>query len=126
MVRYLRDVSAVLHLRSLATGTLLQAVRLPGLGSVEVSGRRASPVLHFSYNSLTEPGAIYTCAPRLGWARLKSLRHLMQAGVDNVQMLVCALPPRQAQSQCSAPRSGTEAALSNVGPATLLEPLTAS
>jgi len=68
VVRYLRDVSAVLHLRSLATGTLLQAVRLPGLGSVEVSGRRASPILHFSYNSLTEPGAIYTCVLRPAWA----------------------------------------------------------
>ena len=62
VVRYLRDVSAVLHLRSLGTGTLLQAVRLPGLGSVEVSGRRESPVLFFSYSSLTEPGAIYQCA----------------------------------------------------------------
>ena len=62
-VRYLRDVSAVLHLRSLASGTLLQAVRLPGLGSVELSGRRESPVMFFSYNSLTDPGATYTCAP---------------------------------------------------------------
>lgn len=62
-VRYLRDVSAVLHLRSLASGTLLQAVRLPGLGSVELSGRRESPVMFFSYNSLTDPGATYMCAP---------------------------------------------------------------
>lgn len=61
-VRYLRDVSAVLHLRSLASGTLLQAVRLPGLGSVETSGRRESPVMFFSYNSLTDPGATYMCA----------------------------------------------------------------
>ena len=60
-VRYLRDVSAVLHLRSLTSGTLLQAVRLPGLGSVEVSARRESPVMFFSYNSLTEPGATYMC-----------------------------------------------------------------
>lgn len=63
VVRYLRDVSAVLHLRSLATGTLLQAVRLPGLGSVEVSGGRASPVFFYSYTSLTEPGAIFRRGP---------------------------------------------------------------
>ena len=78
-VRYLRDVSAVLHLRSLASGTLLQAVRLPGLGSVELSGRRESPVMFFSYNSLTDPGATYMCAPActlLGYRMPVEILHL--------------------------------------------------
>ncbi|KAK9846257.1 hypothetical protein WJX81_000149 [Elliptochloris bilobata] len=78
VVRYLRDVSAVLHLRSLATGTLLQAVRLPGLGSVEVSARRESPILFFSYNSLTDPGAIYMLDSTHLTGQLPDLAHDVQ------------------------------------------------
>ena len=126
VVRYLRDVSAVLHLRSLATGTLLQAVRLPGLGSVEVSGRRVSPILHFSYNSLTEPGAIYTCVLRPAWAcpgRLGTLdtsgrAHCAGAG------LCAAAAPGTASMQRAAQRDGSCSRKSSpvdVGPAMLLE-----
>jgi len=59
-VCWLRDVASVLQIRSLASGTLLKSIPLPGLGSVRsISGRRSQTELFFSYTDFTDPGSIY-------------------------------------------------------------------
>ncbi len=60
LVHYLHDVASVLQARSLADGTLLADLPLPGLGSVSgASTHRGSPVAFFNYASFTEPGTVF-------------------------------------------------------------------
>lgn len=61
-MQYLRDVTAVLQQRSLASGSLVREVPLPGLGSIDVTGRREQSTVLFTYTDMTQPGATYQCA----------------------------------------------------------------
>mmetsp|Transcript_25826 Transcript_25826/g.72321 ORF Transcript_25826/g.72321 Transcript_25826/m.72321 type:complete len:814 (-) Transcript_25826:260-2701(-) len=62
VVEYLRDVSSVLQLRSLASGALKEELQLPSLGSIQgFAGRRKDSEFFFSFTSLVEPGAVYRC-----------------------------------------------------------------
>ena len=61
-MQYLRDVTAVLQQRSLASGSLVREVPLPGLGSIDVTGRREQSAVLFTYTDMTQPGATYLCA----------------------------------------------------------------
>jgi prolyl oligopeptidase len=60
LVTYMRDVAAVLQLRSLATGVLVRELPMPGYGCVkEVCGRRALAQMYYSYESMTNAGSTY-------------------------------------------------------------------
>lgn len=64
VVQYTRDVTAVLQQRSLGTGALVREVPLPGLGSVDLSGRREQSEVLYTYTDMTQPGATYQCGLR--------------------------------------------------------------
>ncbi|KAK9846656.1 hypothetical protein WJX81_008596 [Elliptochloris bilobata] len=59
VVQYTRDVTAVLQQRSLASGALVREVPLPGLGSVDLTGRREQSEILFTYTDMTQPGSTY-------------------------------------------------------------------
>jgi hypothetical protein len=51
VTRYLRDVVGVLQLHELSTGKMLQPLKLPGLGSIGISGSRKSTEFFLSFSS---------------------------------------------------------------------------
>ena len=59
VVCYLRDVHSVLQLRSLARGSLLRDIPLPGIGCIRsCTGRRKETEMFFSY---TDPVSLTLC-----------------------------------------------------------------
>ena len=61
LVTYMRDVSAVLQLRSLASGVLVRELPMPGYGNVkELCARQSLSEMYYSYESLTDAGSTFT------------------------------------------------------------------
>ena len=61
LVTYMRDVSAILQLRSLASGVLVRELPMPGYGNVkELCARQSLSELYYSYESLTDAGSTFT------------------------------------------------------------------
>ncbi|CAK0747901.1 hypothetical protein CVIRNUC_001798 [Coccomyxa viridis] len=61
LVTYMRDVSAILQLRSLATGVLVRELPMPGYGNVkELCARQSLSEMYYSYESLTDAGSTFT------------------------------------------------------------------
>ena len=61
LVTYMRDVSAILQLRSLATGVLVRELPMPGYGNVkELCARQSLSKMYYSYESLTDAGSTFT------------------------------------------------------------------